>query len=661
MSNIRRLLRPGGFLVVGEGSHTSDPGCFIFGPLPGWWLGYDEGRTLSPHASPEEWHRILRATGFSGIDTIAPPDFQEILGVSLFVSQAVDERVALLREPLAEPAHTKTRPIERLVLVGGKTSRSAQIVKHTRALLAQYANETHTFETLEDIDHSIADATSTVLSMTDLDAPVFRDMTPTSFTSFRRLFEEEKSILWVTTGRIPDEPWSNLTVGFGRTAVNETPGLRLQHLDIPDVQDARSKTIAETLLRFHYQEEVDQRVLWAAEPEILLDAEGRQFVPRLRALVTPNARYNSAMRRITQETDVTESPVLIKRDGRAIIAEKLSGIDTINLNTGSIVDLQVTHAVLSALKTPLGHHFLAVGREKKTGDRYVVLLSSIVSATKIPVARAVSCQDSPWSDETLLSLAAAHIISMAIVDPLFRGQTIVLHNPTRLVAETVTTQASVKGVQVVVVTDLGNAAPPSWVRLAPHASQTEVFRALPPRISSFVGLSSNGSGVESTILSGLSEHCHQATAKTLFSSSGSETEASSEAVLGQTLERVLDNIRNGDPSRNSSPAPSFTIQQILEAETVLPDIDPMAILDMTSDSLVGAHFSRLDVKPIFKGNQTYWLVGLSGALGISLCDWMIDRGARILVLSSRNPKIDPSWIEGHKQSGVNITIAPWYV
>ena len=52
--NLRKLLKPGGFLLIGEGSSegmVQYGAGFIFVTLPGWWLGVDEGRTISPLAS----------------------------------------------------------------------------------------------------------------------------------------------------------------------------------------------------------------------------------------------------------------------------------------------------------------------------------------------------------------------------------------------------------------------------------------------------------------------------------------------------------------------------------------------------------------------------------------------------------------------------------
>ena len=112
MGNLRKLLKPGGFLVIGEGSsdgQLQSGDGFIFGALPGWWLGVQEGRNLSPFVNAPQWDAILKRTGFSGIDTMSPPKFLETFGVILFVSQAVDDRVSSFgNQPLLLPVQTST-------------------------------------------------------------------------------------------------------------------------------------------------------------------------------------------------------------------------------------------------------------------------------------------------------------------------------------------------------------------------------------------------------------------------------------------------------------------------------------------------------------------------------------------------------------------------
>jgi hybrid polyketide synthase/nonribosomal peptide synthetase ACE1 len=73
LSNVRRLLRPGGFLVVGELTSTDllFSGMTV-GTLPGWWIGAENGRPWGPLFTLSQWDTSLRNTGFGGIDTVTP-------------------------------------------------------------------------------------------------------------------------------------------------------------------------------------------------------------------------------------------------------------------------------------------------------------------------------------------------------------------------------------------------------------------------------------------------------------------------------------------------------------------------------------------------------------------------------------------------------------
>lgn len=69
LANVRKLLDPhGGKLLLQELNPTSKCVNFIFGMLPGWWLGAKDGRTAEPYISPERWHQELQAAGFKGTD-----------------------------------------------------------------------------------------------------------------------------------------------------------------------------------------------------------------------------------------------------------------------------------------------------------------------------------------------------------------------------------------------------------------------------------------------------------------------------------------------------------------------------------------------------------------------------------------------------------------
>ncbi|KAM0818471.1 putative beta-ketoacyl synthase domain-containing protein [Seiridium cardinale] len=122
MTNIRRLLRPGGYLIIAyitEDRQFRTP--FIIGTLPGWWRGVNGGRVFSPCVSAESWDTILSDTGFGGIDTVTPSICKRVHPFSVIIAQAVDDRVTFLRSPLSAPT-TSTVPrkqLKHMVLVNG--------------------------------------------------------------------------------------------------------------------------------------------------------------------------------------------------------------------------------------------------------------------------------------------------------------------------------------------------------------------------------------------------------------------------------------------------------------------------------------------------------------------------------------------------------------
>ncbi|KAI5866390.1 hypothetical protein GGS23DRAFT_556890 [Durotheca rogersii] len=68
MSHVRKLLKPGGKLLLIETTQEQLGVQLIFGTLPGWWLGEEPYRRYSPNAPLTIWNEVLREAGFSGID-----------------------------------------------------------------------------------------------------------------------------------------------------------------------------------------------------------------------------------------------------------------------------------------------------------------------------------------------------------------------------------------------------------------------------------------------------------------------------------------------------------------------------------------------------------------------------------------------------------------
>lgn len=401
------------------------------------------------------------------------------------------------------------------------------------------------------------------------------------------------------------------------------------------------------------------QVLWAIEPEVVVNAEGQGFVPRLRPIAARNDRYNSARRPITHEIDITESPAILQSNIDGWSLREISRW-AIPADSTSQMKLKVNHAIVSALRTPLGFMFLVLGTELRTQARFLALVPSLVSIVHVPKESAIPRPASRTADADLLAMISPCLIAMTAVDPISGGETLVVHNPSELLFRAITHQASRKNVRASFMADsAGQPRHRSWIMLDPYMTQSEVAEVLPANTVSFVGFiihSIENSENEATILSSLPPHCRKETMRTLYSPAGWESNSSSASALGHLLKRALDdaqkNISQGLPIASET----VNIKDLIDGSN--PQ-NPVTVVDWTLSKSYAVHVSRLDSTGFFKGDKTYWMCGLSGALGISLCDWMIARGAKYLVLTSRNPRISPDWIEAHKKNGVSVTIIPW--
>ncbi|KAF2158977.1 hypothetical protein M409DRAFT_30511 [Zasmidium cellare ATCC 36951] len=657
MRNLRRLLKPGGFLVIGEGSSDgplqSGDG-FIFGALPGWWLGVDEGRNLSPFVTVPQWDACLKRTGFSGLDTMAPANFLETFGVILFVSQAVDDRVEFIREPLT---HTTAVSMPRLAIIGGAKDPVERLCTEVERTLSGAAAQIIRFETLEDVDFGVCDSDTTVLSLSDLDQPVFQDITEGRWLAFRKLFEVERTLVWVTSGRLQDQPYSNMVVGFGRSAVHELEELRLQFIDIAKINSTQAQAIAESLVRYHAQGLEEKSILYTSEPEIIINARGQPLVPRMIPISAANSRYNSIQRPIEHKIDLATSRIELQMDANDYSVRQVSRFEDFAEIVEGSIELETVCTTMSALKTPRGPKYLVLGVDAD-GKRYLALVSTLMSRFRIAAQSAVPVKIVGRSEEDFLALNAVELITMAILDPLTTGQEIVLHNPPVAIARSISAAACGKQVTATFVTDkLTEPVPSSWIKVPPLSGRSELSHLVSQRTACFAGLEWVDSENERGILASLPPHCRTETATNLwFPVAATEDGREASDSFHGMLSTAVANVQSLDKTDVGHVVNVVGLDDLTSGER---PIDPQTVIDWTAASTlpcINGRFARFDVEPMFKPDKTYWLCGMSGALGVSLCDWMIDRGCRYLVLTSRNPKVEPAWIESHRRNGARVEI-----
>ncbi|KAL8859926.1 MAG: hypothetical protein Q9198_010603, partial [Flavoplaca austrocitrina] len=111
LSNCRKLLKPGGRLVLVETNRNFTVPGVVVGTFTGYWAGIPDGRVDAPFQSLDSWDLSLRKAGFSGLDVVLD-DFPEPQNTtSVIVSTVLPEVPLPPRSPVIHVLHgSRTAP-----------------------------------------------------------------------------------------------------------------------------------------------------------------------------------------------------------------------------------------------------------------------------------------------------------------------------------------------------------------------------------------------------------------------------------------------------------------------------------------------------------------------------------------------------------------------
>nr|QEE83322.1 polyketide synthase 12778 [Alternaria oxytropis] len=683
MAGLRRLLRPGGFVVVGEITNLDLTRInFVFGTLSGMWTGIAEGRVLSPYVRIGKWDSVLKNTGFSGIDATTSDELADVYAASVFVSQAVDYEVNLLREPLSL---SPLPVITDMIIVGGATDPMKRLVEELNNILSNWcATKITNFTSLADIPPQLLTSKSTVLSLTELDKPLFKYVTPAEWDGLREIVSSEKTLLYVTRNRRAGNPFANLSVGFLRNAKCEVQDLHMQSIDFEGGGDINPELIAKFLLSLQYSATQEiawkGKKLWSVEPEIIMNTQGCGFIPRFESLSEANSRYNSARREVTKDVDPAQVSVVASTDNqsRLIFYEApwsaLAPSEEASSSLyKSVVKLQASHTLPWPIDTPFGPQFLSIGVEKSSGREHLSISESPASILRVQrmgtvVVPSGELQGSPGR---LLLLVAANIWSATILGSMLSGQHLVVHNPSPVLATVLKHRAAEKRISVTFTSDdRVTARERSWVYTPSYMPRAQIKKCLlVTKISDCVVFSTPGGREEPPFLPCLPRHCRIRIVNLVIPSPVNVL--SDSLILPEESDRkeALTNILSEALEYAKKDVVNFLEWEALDQIALLTPHELVSdkqqslqrgILDILhwSQTTIPARVLRLDAGLLFKSHRTYWLVGLTSGLGLSICDWMIAHGARRIVLSSRNPKIESSWLQKHSGNGIVVRVVP---
>lgn len=658
LSNVRRLLKPGGYLLLLEPTNPDVMHLgLVLGGVPGWWLGYDEGRKKSPLVSIEAWEELMRKSGFSGIDAISPQHPKSPIPFSVMACQAVDNRVHFVREPLS--LEHQPLGLETLTIIGGKTSETSVIVEDIKKAVARHYNYIHDIPSLIDLIPFDLPFMGTVVSLVELDEPMFKNMSSEKVKSFQELFKQSKNIVWVTYGAQGDNPYANMFAGVQRTLVSEMDHLHIQRLNFHSLMEANGRLIAQKLLLLEIADTWSQngergRLLWYDEPELAFK-DGNFLVPRFRLNQRRNDRYNSSRRSIVKQVDRETSSVSIRwsRLGYRIVEnntrDKVSYPDCIHV--------RVTHSLLRAVKIADGTSvFLVFGTASQTGEHVIGASDSLNSLVRVPSTWVVRC--GPSAERGIQSTIGLYIYFLvsSMLDKIPLGKSLVVLDPDFSFASILTQRASEKGIQLVLLTTTDEACMRPWVYIHPRATNREILKDLPYDVARFVNIGGDQETM-SIIKQCLPANCDMQTEQSLTSEVPYSESYEATSKVASQIQAAWMRIQNDPTPVNVLRFRRLSLNELTQ-NAKLPNSQ---VIVEWGDSKLPAQVQPASLQVRFANDKTYWLVGLTGGLGLSLCQWMALQGTRYIALSSRNPKVDDMWLRQMAAGGCTIRVFHKYV
>lgn len=219
LEHCRTLLKPGGRLVLSEVTIKRIFSGFIMGPLPGWWLGEDDGRTGGPLLDVEEWNAALRKADFSGVDMDVRGD-----------RETSNEPVSLIVS--TKPASNRPQPAAKYALIHTGTEKSNVLASALQSAFKKAGLEVCSAEWASFTEADVEDRYT--LCLAEWEHPILAELTDENWATLRKVVHESAGTLWITGGAAMEctHPMQSLMVGLSRAIRNEDAGTILATLDI---------------------------------------------------------------------------------------------------------------------------------------------------------------------------------------------------------------------------------------------------------------------------------------------------------------------------------------------------------------------------------------------------------------------------------------------
>ena len=205
MSHVRKLLKPGGKLLLIETTQDRLEVHLVFGTLPGWWLSEEPFREYSPNVSLDVWQDVLQATGFTGVDfDIGDCEQAQLQSSSVILASATS----------TQSFHSPISIVSTSPLSQSWVTQLAETIKH----------QTNISPSIEAFDEVTSVQDKIFIFTAEMETPFVDEMDKASFEKLRNILVNCRGVLWLSCGSM---------IGARMPTLSQSQGLlrtlRLEH------------------------------------------------------------------------------------------------------------------------------------------------------------------------------------------------------------------------------------------------------------------------------------------------------------------------------------------------------------------------------------------------------------------------------------------------
>ncbi|EMD93080.1 hypothetical protein COCC4DRAFT_139661 [Bipolaris maydis ATCC 48331] len=216
MTNVHKLLRPGGKLIAIERTNDQPDFRMTFGLLSDESLDDEERRFLTPSLTAEAWNDVLKKNGFTGVDTeVRDCESNEAYAYSVLMSSTETEAPAYHQE---------------VVIAIPTLSPPQEWLKSLTDAVGAITNSQPTVQPYDNLDCE----GKVVVFLPEVSSKLLVNPGDAQFEAVKNACIKSKGLLWVTQGGAVEsaDPFSSLASGFLRILRLEYVGKLLATLDL---------------------------------------------------------------------------------------------------------------------------------------------------------------------------------------------------------------------------------------------------------------------------------------------------------------------------------------------------------------------------------------------------------------------------------------------